>query len=66
MKLMALSAAPLHSLCPDNQSEVQYDVSGHVMPLELLLASHDAVSIPNVTITFLRSRQSKSDDSWLF
>ena len=38
--------------------------SCHAMPL--FLASCDDVSILNVTITFLRSRQSKIDVTWLF
>ena len=64
--LMALSRAPLHSLHLDDQSEVQHDFSGHVMPLVLVLASNDAVSIPNITITFLRSRQLKLEVTCLF
>ena len=51
--------ASLHSTGQDDRNEVQHDFSGHVMPLALELASHNAVSILNVTITFLRSRQSK-------
>ena len=54
MMLLALSIAPVHSLCPADQSEVQHDISGHVMSLALVLASHDAISILNVTITFCR------------
>ena len=99
--LMALSIAPLHSLCLDDQSEVQKDFSGHVMPLvplsvsldakgiiaflrsiwqkwcatwiscyvmplTLVLVSHNAVSMLNVAITFFRSRQTKLDVTWLF
>ena len=48
--------ASLHTFGQDDRNEVQHDFSGHVMPLALVLASHDAVSIPNVAITFLRSR----------
>ena len=36
------------------------------MSLELVLASHDAVSILNVTSTFLRPEQSKLDVTLLF
>ena len=58
MMLMALSIAPLHSFCPDNQSEVLHDFSCHGIPLALMSASHDVVSILKVTITFLRSKES--------
>ena len=36
------------------------------MPLTLMLASHDVANIITVTITFLRSRQSKLDVTWFF
>ena len=36
------------------------------MPLALVLASHDAVSILNVTTIFLISIHSKLDVTWVF
>ena len=56
-----MSMASLHSLGQDDKNEVQHHFSCHGMPLALVLASHDAVSILSVTITFLRSRQLKLD-----
>ena len=47
------------------RNEVQHDFSCHGRPLALMLPSHDAVSILNVTITLLRSRLSKLDEAWL-
>ena len=38
---MALSIESLHLLGQDNWNEMQCDFSGHVMPLALMLASHD-------------------------
>ena len=43
--------ASLHSLGQYDSYYVQHDFSCHVMPLALVLASYDAVSILNVTIT---------------
>ena len=48
-----------------DRNVVQHDFSCHVMPLAVVLVSHDAVSILNDTITFFRSRQSKLDVMWL-
>ena len=44
----------LHSLGQAYGNEVQHDFYGHAMPLEQVLALHDAVSILNVTMTVLR------------
>ena len=46
--------ASFHSLSQDDRRRCNL-TSCHVMPLALVLASHDAFSILNVTITFLRS-----------
>ena len=43
--LMALSMAQMHFLHQDEWNEVQHDLSGHVMPLALMLASHTAISM---------------------
>ena len=51
--------ASLHSLCQDDRNEVQHDFSGQALPLPLVLASHDAVSIHYATIAFLWSRQNE-------
>ena len=55
--LMVLSMVPLHLLGQDDRNEVQHDLSGNVMPLALMFASHDAISIVKGTTTFLTSRQ---------
>ena len=57
--LMALPNAPLQLLGQDDRNEVQHEISGHVIPLALMLASHDAISTVKGTTTFLTSRQSK-------
>ena len=44
---------------------VQQDVFGHMMPLAQVFASHDADSIINGTIVFLRTRWSKWSQTWL-
>ena len=59
MILMALSIAQLHLLAQDAENEVQHYFFSHVKPLALVLSSHDADSIVNITMAFLRSRQSK-------
>ena len=58
--------ASLYSLGQHDRNEVQHDFSCHVTPVALLLASHDALNILNVTITFPRPIQSKIDVAWLF
>ena len=58
--------ASLHSLGQYHKNEMQHGLSCHAMPLELVLASHDAVSILNVTTVILKSRQSKLDVTCLF
>ena len=58
--------ASIHYSGQDDRYEAQHDFSCHVMPLALLLASNNAISILNVTITFFRSRQSNLDVIWLF
>ena len=50
----------------DDRNEVHHHFPCHVMQLTLVLASHDAISILNVIIIFLRSRQSKLDITWFF
>ena len=42
---LASSMAPLHFCAQDNQTEVQHDFLGHVIPLTLALTSYDATSI---------------------
>ena len=44
---------------------MKHDFSCHAMPLERVFASHDAVHILNVTITILRSKQSKLDVTYI-
>ena len=56
----------LHPLGQDNRNKVQHDFSCYFMPLTLAWASHDPLSILNLIITFLRSKQSKLDVSWHF
>ena len=51
--------APLHSLCPDDQNEMQHGFFGHVMTLVSALISHDSTDAINGTTAFFRSRQSK-------
>ena len=53
--VVANPLAQLHLLARDDQTEVQHDFYGHVMPLEQVLASHDANGIVNGTIVILRS-----------
>ena len=60
----ASSMTPLHLFCEDNQ--VQHDIFGLVMPLELLLISHDAKGIVNDTNAFTRARRLKWHSTWLF
>ena len=55
----ASSMAPLHSVGPENQNEVQHDSFDHAMPLAQTLASHDINGSVNGTTAFLRSRQLK-------
>ena len=43
----------LHLLAQDDQTEVQYDFSGHVMPLPAVLAPHYSNSIKNGTIALV-------------
>ena len=50
----------LHFLGQDDRHNVQHDFIV-IHSLALGLASHDAVSILNVTVTFLMSKQSKLD-----
>ena len=57
MMPMALSMVPFHFLGQDEQNEVQHNIFGHVMPLLLASASHDADGIINSTIVFFRSRK---------
>ena len=57
--------ALLYSFGQDDRNGVQYVFPSHTIPLALVLASHDAVSICNVTIASLRSRQSKLNVMWL-
>ena len=52
---MASSITAIHSLGQDRQNEVQHDLVGHVQPLLLTLASHDANAIVNDTTAFLKS-----------
>ena len=61
-----ITMASLHSLGQYDRNKVQHHFPCHATPLALLLASHDAVSILNITITFLRSGQLKYDVTWLF
>ena len=53
---MALSITLLYALGQDNCNKVQLNFFGHVMPLILLLVSHDANSVISGTILFPRSR----------
>ena len=57
--------ASLHSLGQDDRNEVQHDLSCHVMPLALILASHVSISIVKETATFLTSKKSKWQATWL-
>ena len=57
--LMALSVASLHLLGSRWLKSGATLFSGHIMPLTLILASHDASSIVKGTTTFLTSQQSK-------
>ena len=57
---------PLHSLGQDNQNEIQHDLSGHLMLLELASVSHAVNSTINGTIAFLKLRQLKWGVGWLF
>ena len=50
----ALLMPTLHSLCQDDQKEVQHYFFGHVT--SLAPASHNANGTVNSTITFLMSR----------
>ena len=50
----------------DHRSEMQHDFLGHMMPYLLASASCDANGTVYGAITFLRSRQSKWDATWLF
>ena len=50
------SVTPVDSLGQDGKIEVQHHFCGHVTPLVLTLASHDADGTVNGTILFLRSR----------
>ena len=61
-----MSVPTLHFLGQYDRNEVQHDFSCHIMPVSLVMASYDAVSILNVIITFLRSRQSNLDVSWIW
>ena len=61
-----LLMAPLHSLGPDDQNEVQHYFFGHVTQLAPASPGHDADGIVNGTITFLMSRWSKWSKKWLF
>ena len=54
---MASSMAALHFLGQDDENEVKHDISGHVIPLAPVSVSHNATSIVNGTIAFLKSRQ---------
>ena len=60
---MALKITSFHSLCEDNQNRVQL---GHIMPLALVLLSHDVNGIINSTIPFLMSEWLKWGATWLF
>ena len=62
----ASSMASFHFLCQDNWNHMQYDFLGHVMPLLLVSASHNADGIINETIEFPRPRQPKWSAIWLF
>ena len=59
MVLIALSLAQMDLLVQDDQNEVQHDFFGHLVPLALVLVSHNVKGIINGTIAFLRSRWSK-------
>ena len=48
----------IHFLGQDNQNEVQHHFYGHLMPLMLTSALHDADNIFNHTIALYRSIQS--------
>ena len=50
---MAPPVASLNSLAQDDRNEVQHDFFGHMTPLALMPALHDADSIVNGTIPFL-------------
>ena len=56
---MALSMATLPFWGQGNQNEGQHDYFGHMTPLALAWASHDADGISYYIITFLKSRQLK-------
>ena len=66
MMPMELSIALQHRLGQDNWNNVQHNFLHHVMQLMLMPVSHDANSVINGTIPFLRSRWSKSNflDMW--
>ena len=51
--LMTLSIAPLHSVCPDDQQEMQNDFLDDVMPLVLASTSCNADNINSHTISSL-------------
>ena len=60
--LKASSVVSLHSLCHNNQNEMQH--FGHVMTLAS--TSNNTDGIINGTITFLRERWPKWGATWLF
>ena len=53
---MVSSIAPLHLLDQGNQKDVEHDSSSHMIPLVPTSVSHDADSIVNGTIAFVRLR----------
>ena len=58
---MALSIAPLYSLGQDHCTNVQHNFLSILMPLMLVSMSHNANSVIDGTILFVRSRWSKAD-----
>ena len=54
-----LSMAPLYLLGQDAWNEMQYYFFGHVIPLAVVSASHDADNIMDVNIVFIKLIQSK-------
>ena len=56
---MLLSMAPFELIDHNDKNEGQHEFFGHVMPLALILASYDAISIVKGTTAFHNSRQLK-------
>ena len=63
---MALPITPLYSLHQDNWNSVQHNFFGYLMLLVLMSVSHEANSVSNGAITFVRSRWWKWDAALLF